>query len=344
MEASRHRRQGQGVNHAALPLKKKPALNSNLSPESPYGRLGNIKQKQQNKMTWILPNQLRTLAYAPGMAESTLDSNVASRILEQSVLVKSKRSRASYFLREWRRDNLMRLRSGVISSHSLGKVFEEKWTSSLEATLASHSQTRESDLEKMTHGISGHTSQMEFPECSQQFASLKTSRGIYRWDSTLCFSSFRDLVTAARSDYSARMKSVRRNKENESLSLECGTESASESSIKTWLRGKSGQREGVCANSTGSHQGHSIRMNWATPSTRGTQGPRGVAAQKRKGNPQDTLPNQLGPRVNPRWIETLMGLPIGWVMPNCVHPFNPAAMNSECSETELSQPVQQGLF
>ena len=238
----------------------------------------------------------------------------------------------------------MRLRSGVISSHSLGKVFEEKWTYSLPVTLASHSQTRESDLEKTIHGISGHTSQMEFPECSQQPASLKTSRGIYRWDSTLCFSSFQDLITAARSDYSARMKLVRRSKGNESSSLGCGMESASGRSIKTWLHGKSGQQAEVCANSTGSRQGHSIGMNWATPSTRDTQGPRGVAAQKRKGNPQDTLPNQLGPRVNPRWIETLMGLPIGWVMPNCVNPFNPAAMNSECLEMGLSQPVQQGLF
>jgi len=25
-------------------------------------------------------------------------------------------------------------------------------------------------------------------------------------------------------------------------------------------------------------------------------------------------------RLNPRWVETLLGLPIGWVMPSCASP------------------------
>jgi hypothetical protein len=82
---------------------------------------------------------------------------------------------------------------------------------------------------------------------------------------------------------------------------------------------------------------------WATPATRDTQGPRGKAAQERKGNPMDTLPNQLmttGGKLNPRWVETLMGLPIGWTMPSCTRPVTIEPMNCDCLETESSQPPQ----
>jgi hypothetical protein len=30
-------------------------------------------------------------------------------------------------------------------------------------------------------------------------------------------------------------------------------------------------------------------------------------------------------KLNPRWVETLMGLPVGWVMPSCVNPITPIA-------------------
>jgi hypothetical protein len=32
----------------------------------------------------------------------------------------------------------------------------------------------------------------------------------------------------------------------------------------------------------------------------------------------------FGKKINPRWVENLMGIPIGWVMPNCTQPFNPS--------------------
>jgi hypothetical protein len=45
-------------------------------------------------------------------------------------------------------------------------------------------------------------------------------------------------------------------------------------------------------------------------------------------------------KLNPRWVETLMGLPIGWTMPSCVSPVTIAPMNCDCLETESSQPPQ----
>lgn len=39
--------------------------------------------------------------------------------------------------------------------------------------------------------------------------------------------------------------------------------------------------------------------------------------------------------LNPRWVETLMGIPVGWTMPACASPSSPAQMSCGCLETEL---------
>jgi len=45
-------------------------------------------------------------------------------------------------------------------------------------------------------------------------------------------------------------------------------------------------------------------------------------------------------QLNPRWVETLMGLRIGWVMPSCQSPMTIVLTNLECSATESSPPPQ----
>jgi hypothetical protein len=43
-------------------------------------------------------------------------------------------------------------------------------------------------------------------------------------------------------------------------------------------------------------------------------------------------------KLNPRWVETLMGLPVGWTMPSCASPVTIAPMNCGCWETALFRP------
>jgi hypothetical protein len=95
---------------------------------------------------------------------------------------------------------------------------------------------------------------------------------------------------------------------------------------------------------------HQVTKQWATPATQDTQGKRGAAANARKGNPLDTLPNQMAQwgtptardhksgrgnevreykeltpmverqqtgKLNSQWVTQLMGLPMGWVSPSC---------------------------
>jgi hypothetical protein len=49
-------------------------------------------------------------------------------------------------------------------------------------------------------------------------------------------------------------------------------------------------------------------------------------------------------KLNPRWVETLMGLPVGWTMPSCADPWTIEPMSSGCLETELSQTQPREPF
>ena len=48
-----------------------------------------------------------------------------------------------------------------------------------------------------------------------------------------------------------------------------------------------------------------------TPTSRDYKGLSGKGRQERKGNPADTLPNAIGGKLNPRWVEWLMGFSDG---------------------------------
>jgi hypothetical protein len=62
-----------------------------------------------------------------------------------------------------------------------------------------------------------------------------------------------------------------------------------------------------------------------------------------------TIPAQLtkmnmAGKLNPRWVETLMGLPVGWVMPSCKSPVTIEQTNFDSSETESSLQQPRELF
>jgi len=44
---------------------------------------------------------------------------------------------------------------------------------------------------------------------------------------------------------------------------------------------------------------------------------------------EETTGSPQSMKLNPRWVETLMGLPVGWVMPSCVNPITPQAETSQ---------------
>ena len=87
--------------------------------------------------------------------------------------------------------------------------------------------------------------------------------------------------------------------------------------------------------------------SWATPRAGKTtdENPETWALRQAKGDVA-TMPltaqvkNHTSGKLNPRWVETLMGLPVGWTMPSCASPVTIERMSSDYSVTVLSQQQQ----
>jgi len=70
---------------------------------------------------------------------------------------------------------------------------------------------------------------------------------------------------------------------------------------------------------------------WATPRT-GIRAETHYSYDRGRSNIEEQAGASVtgGGKLNPRWVETLMGLPVGWVMPSCTHPIaSPATVVTE---------------
>jgi len=82
-----------------------------------------------------------------------------------------------------------------------------------------------------------------------------------------------------------------------------------------------------------------VTKQWATPRPpNGGQTTSG--AEQKETKKQVLLQHQTGGKLNPRWVETLMGLPVGWTMPSCASPVTIAPTNCDYLGTESSPPPQ----
>ena len=76
---------------------------------------------------------------------------------------------------------------------------------------------------------------------------------------------------------------------------------------------------------------------WASPHANCTTG---AGNQGRQGG--ENLQTQAKGKLNPRWVETLMGLPIGWTTPSCADLAIVVSMNSGSSATGSCPQPQSG--
>lgn len=111
---------------------------------------------------WIIPKHpLLISACAPDTEELTSDSKELSIMCEQSLLVKSKPTPSKTWLQRLKRDTSTRRLFGLILKPSRGASFTERWTSSAEASLVSHSAPQDGEQETATPDTYGHTSHEE---------------------------------------------------------------------------------------------------------------------------------------------------------------------------------------
>jgi hypothetical protein len=78
---------------------------------------------------------------------------------------------------------------------------------------------------------------------------------------------------------------------------------------------------------------------WATPTARDHKSGRGNEEREYKELTPMVERTQTG-KLNPRWVETLMGLPVGWTMPSCKSPVTIELTSCASSATESCQQQQ----
>ena len=247
----------------------------------------------------------------------------------QLLMRKSKPSPSSAYLREWKAGNLMRLQSRLISNPSPGKRFQTEWTSSLAVTPVSHLAQPGNDLEQKTQDTFGLSLQTEFGLCDPSSASLKTSKDTSLSDSEKSLENWNQWVIKCRGEYSRRVKLAHPTNVNESSFWP--TCAARDYRDTGDLSKSDWRKDGQLRSDTLPR-----RVDLQYRPLRGKRGLVAPANFKTNGN----RPAKSFPTLNPRWVETLMGLPVGWTMPSCASPVTVATTNSDSLATELSRPQQ----
>lgn len=275
---------------------------------------------------WILPKSI-TSVFAQDTEALTLDSVAASQICGHLLTVRSKHSQSKIFLREWKKNNWMRLRYGAISSPSLGKLFTTWWTSLVEVTRVNHSPHRDYAKEPEMKGTCGPILQKELPFCDQASASWKMSKGTLPLGSVTYCNSWESWVTDRRGEYSARLSAARHTSESDYsyLPTPCANEDSfrlngnSQQSKTLEAKARRGELKTIgsainvdCLSLTAAH---ATMLNLSVLSV--ANGRTHLCGAQKTHVPhveqigQAGVTQQRGP-LNPQFVEVMMGLPIGW--------------------------------
>ena len=237
-----------------------------------------------------------------------MDLDERAWMLEQSAMWRSKPSAAPTWLRRLKKDAWMTRLSTRILKPSLHESFEEKFVESLGATLVSHFQAQGSEKEKTTQDTYGPTSESMSGQLDLFGAFSKMSEATPRWGYGESCPIWKKMVTERSGDCSRRRKQARLTNASE-----C-------SSWPTPRAGNPGSRK---PGTGGKILAEEAKKNWYTPdcsdrrSAKSKQQGLSNQAKQLAGPPAQEKSSTSGknhgsPKLNPNWVEQLMGLPIGW--------------------------------
>ena len=308
---------------------------------------------------WILPKNLDTSLTAQDTMESESDLNSLGSILASLFMWRSKPSQSSTCLKKWKREPWVKELSGRILKPSQSLSFEDVLIFCLEDSPASPSAQPESVAETKTSDTSFPTSLTELKPCVPLSSSLKTSMespaqlskeiiGEIPQEPRFCSMSlenWNEWVTEQRQFRRARQKSVL-------------LTNATDGSLSAWPTISTRDVKGVSGQGRQEGKGHpldtlpnAVLLGRPAPDRSNSDGSRpelfptpnlpnrGVCkAEMNRRSPDLQNPVANGdknaPKLNPRWVETLMGLPVGWTMPSCVCPVTIVPMSCVSLGTE----------
>ena len=127
------------------------------------------------------------------------------------------------------------------------------------------------------------------------------------------------------------------------LALQSQTINQQVEMVQNWATPRANERDGTrTPNGNPAKDGIPLGMQarqWGTPTARDHKSGRGNEQREYKELTPMVERRQSG-KLNPRWVETLMGLPIGWTMPSCIRPVTIAQTSCDSLGMALCQPLQ----
>ena len=162
---------------------------------------------------WIIPKKLHTSHYVADMKGLGVDCEQFSQLSEKSLMSRSKPTASPTWSKRWKRVSWIKHLSTLILKPSHTESFVDKWTSSLEDSLASHSQMLECVKELKTLDTSFPTSQEESESANLELFSSKMLKELSQQKqptenrfSNMSSENWKDWVTTQRQEYSQRVK------------------------------------------------------------------------------------------------------------------------------------------
>jgi len=256
---------------------------------------------------WIIPNNFRACPSARDMAASRLDSNEQAFACAQSLMWRGKHSPQQTWLQSLKREKWLRRLSGRMLRPSLTQTFTAEWASCLPVIPANHSAAQDKEKERQTSATCGRISQQELPLVSPDLCSAKMSKDTCPLGLKTFSTTWTNWVTATRPDYLARRKSAQHTGENgfSGWPTPCTPGERGGGTFLEWGGSKNWMRHGQPAQGNPSTDGKN-QGRWATPEAQNQTG-----YQTSHGQTFPRLGTQANGKLNPNWVEQLMGLDPG---------------------------------
>ena len=275
---------------------------------------------------WIIPKNLDVSACVRDTLESNWALSELSRICERSLMWRSKPSLARTWLQRLKRVNWMQHLSGRILRPLMADRFETEYTSSLAVIPASHFQSQDKDEEQTTPDTFGRILSESFRQLDLFGASLRTSQDTLQLDTPKFIEAYDLWVTRLRQDCLQRKKLAHLIRENDYLfwrTPETGDSVGRKFSVNSRGEPKlSAQAKigGLLDQDSPNTNGKS-RGLWPTPNNSDQYNPNLPHDIGRNYLRTEVLPDkkttpQKG-KLNPDWVEQLMGLQVGWTDLGC---------------------------
>ena len=232
---------------------------------------------------------------------------------------------------KWKQDSWHKFLFGRICSPSHTESFEDLWILQLRESLANRTVSPESEAEEVTSDSSLTTGCADLSKCNQEQFSLRMSKDSSQAKCQMELfalsgqsKDWKQWAINLRQEYSRRVKLAHLTNASGSLSWP---------SVKVSMGGDCpSERRRNTPNlevAAAQQHGHLTPIN---PSTNGSH--------------QESWATHQAEKLNSRWVETLMGLPVGWTMPSCLHPIvSPASavMMSSAGNAEVTTQIVHAL-